>query len=314
MSKWISVIIPHYNSIELLEKLINSIPEEPSIEIIVVDDKSTKDIDRIHALEERMNSKGQVFLHNVTEKKGAGTCRNIALEVATGEWVLFADADDYFLDNAFDNIRKACELNKDLVYFPPTSIYLEDGKVADRHVDYEKWVTNYKENPSLENELLLRYKFLIPSNKLIKRCAIGEVRFDEVMASNDVMFSTKMAYKVRNIGVYTQPIYCLTKSANTLTTKKSKENLEIRVKVFVDRYIYLREKLKREDFEMLGLTGKWLMGKAFLDGYGIGEVLWIYREYRKNKIKVFSIKSLIKDVKDLIKVLLVKVKDNKRNI
>ena len=38
-----SFIIPHHNTPELLQRLINSIPQRKDIEIIVVDDNSDKD-------------------------------------------------------------------------------------------------------------------------------------------------------------------------------------------------------------------------------------------------------------------------------
>lgn len=314
MEKWCSVIIPHYNSAELLEKLVRSIPSDPGIEVIVVDDKSNQELERLQVVESWIKEQGHIFLHNETEKKGAGVCRNIALEVASGEWLLFADADDFFLENAFEHVKKACELGKDLIYFPPTSSYLDDGKIADRHVEYERWVVNYYNNPTLKNELLLRYKFMIPSNKLIKRSEVENIRFDEVIVSNDVMFSIKTAHKIRNIGVYPETIYCLTKSSNTLTTKKSKANVEVRVKVFINRYVYLKEHLKEEEFELLGLSGKALMLQAFLDGHGIGFVLWIYKEYRKNGIKVFSVKGIKKDFNEFLRMLKMKRKDTEKKI
>ena len=36
----LSIIIPHYNGSDLLEKLLSSIPQKREIQIIVIDDKS----------------------------------------------------------------------------------------------------------------------------------------------------------------------------------------------------------------------------------------------------------------------------------
>ena len=44
MGKFFSVIIPHYNSFEKLERLVYSIPENENIEIIIIDDDSKKTI------------------------------------------------------------------------------------------------------------------------------------------------------------------------------------------------------------------------------------------------------------------------------
>ena len=41
----LTIIIPHYNTPEMLETLLESIPERNEIQIIVVDDNSTKKAD-----------------------------------------------------------------------------------------------------------------------------------------------------------------------------------------------------------------------------------------------------------------------------
>lgn len=314
MGKWLSIIIPHYNSVDLLEKLIESIPKNPEIEIIVVDDKSDIDVEKIASLEEKISKSGNIFLHNTTAKKGAGACRNIALEKATGEWVMFADSDDFFLDEAFEIIKKATSSKKDLIYFTPTSMYLETGELADRHEQYAKWILNYKKDPSLKNELYIRYKSLVPFCKLIRRSAIKDIRFDEVLVSNDVMFSTKLAASVRDFDVYDDVIYCITKSTGTLTTKKSVENLETRVNVFVDRYNFLKKRLTKEEFEILSLSGKSYLAKALMDGYGITEVVKIWKIYRCAGIKVFSVKEIVSDIKNILAMLRVNNNDKKVGI
>ena len=40
MKKVLTIIIPHYNSPKLLDKLLDSIPEREELEVIVVDDNS----------------------------------------------------------------------------------------------------------------------------------------------------------------------------------------------------------------------------------------------------------------------------------
>jgi glycosyltransferase involved in cell wall biosynthesis len=65
--KDLSIIIPHYNSIDLLKILLNSIPKKENIQIIVIDDKSTE----VGYKELSINKsyKHVQFLMNKTEKK-----------------------------------------------------------------------------------------------------------------------------------------------------------------------------------------------------------------------------------------------------
>ena len=84
-----SFIIPHRNSPALLNRLIESIPQRKDIEIIIVDDNSS--IDKRPSI-----IRGDLKIIELEEQdsNGAGHARNIGLDMAQGEWLLFADADD----------------------------------------------------------------------------------------------------------------------------------------------------------------------------------------------------------------------------
>ena len=77
-----SIIIPHYNVPELLQRCLNSIPNLPSFQIIIVDDCSDgKIVDfRCFPGMERENVKC-IFLK---EKHGAGFARNLGLLAVNG--------------------------------------------------------------------------------------------------------------------------------------------------------------------------------------------------------------------------------------
>ena len=90
----VSVIIPHYNSPELLHKAILSAAVNDNVEVIVVDDKSNLTETQFATLERFCNLYHVHFYRNTTDKKGAGVCRNIGLEHMTGDWLLLLDADD----------------------------------------------------------------------------------------------------------------------------------------------------------------------------------------------------------------------------
>ena len=75
-----SIIIPHYNIPELLQRCLNSIPDLPSFQVIIVDDCSDgKIVDfRYFPGMERENVKC-IFLK---ERHGAGFARNLGLRYA----------------------------------------------------------------------------------------------------------------------------------------------------------------------------------------------------------------------------------------
>lgn len=239
--KDISVIIPHYESYTGLKILLDTIPNLANIQIIVVDDNS-KDISEIEKIKSEFNH--VIFTRNDTDREGAGVARNIGLELAEGEWILFADSDDYFTDEAFENILNDIQIVKsdiDIIYYKPTSIDLDSGLVSNRHLVYEDLVENYKDTLSINEDI--RYLFFVPWSKLVRRDLITrfEIKFDEVLASNDVMFSTKTGHHARNIEVRDSIIYCVTKSAGTLTGRSDRNIMGSRYKVIIDYNKFLNK-------------------------------------------------------------------------
>ncbi|HDM8043605.1 TPA: glycosyltransferase family 2 protein [Vibrio campbellii] len=216
----ISVIIPNFNSGDKLKRLIDSIPSE-GVEIIVIDDNSSE-------APVVPQSREVVMLSNTTGKKGAGSCRNLGLSKAKGEYVLFADSDDYFLPDAFSIIEKY-KVGKDIIYFSPQSIVEGTDSPSKRHLYYEKLIKK-------QNMDMIKTRFHVPWSKLYLRSFIekNQLQFDEVIASNDVMFSAKAGVFARTIDSTSDSIYCVTCSNNSLTKIKSKSVRRTRLNVVLN--------------------------------------------------------------------------------
>src|SRR5699024_3371812 len=113
----LSIIIPHYNSTSSLKKLINTIPDVNEIQVIIIDDHSDAEHkNELIKFEKHFNRSNVEFYNNDPNKKGAGACRNIGLLHARGKWLLFADADDYFLEGFFDTVKKYFNSKCDVVF------------------------------------------------------------------------------------------------------------------------------------------------------------------------------------------------------
>lgn len=278
-----SVIIPHYNSVAQLNRLIESIPIDDTVQLIVIDDKSTENT---METEQIVISRGGLFLHNTTPVKGAGTCRNLGLEQAVGKWLVFADADDYFVNGAFDILKKYSDAKEDIIYFSPTSRYSDNGDAARRHIPFEKLVHNYIETPSVDNEMLLRYKFMVPWSKMIRNQIVqkNNITFDQVPASNDVMFSMKTAYHAFAVLASEEQIYCVTCAADTLTTKRSEANYRARLAVFIDRYHYLKTHLDMKKYGFVLPSGILFITEAAKQGYSPAFLWRIYIYMKKHHI------------------------------
>ena len=65
----LSIIVPRYNRPHLLRNLLKSIPNLENIEVIVIDDKSNKELSQYNKLTEEFNGTNVRFFKNFTEKK-----------------------------------------------------------------------------------------------------------------------------------------------------------------------------------------------------------------------------------------------------
>ena len=132
--KALSIIIPHYNTPKLLCKLLDSIPNIPQIEVLVIDDNSNYDITYYKQCKMKYEKRNVTFYENDPNKKGAGNARNIGLTYAKGKWLLFADADDFFLQDFWSIIKQFINDEADIIYFASTSVILETDTISDRHI------------------------------------------------------------------------------------------------------------------------------------------------------------------------------------
>ena len=97
MSLFISVIIPVYNQSNTLERAIDSVLNQSwnHLELIVVNDGSTEEIKR---------RKGIRYIDQ--ENKGVSAARNRGVSEASGDWIAFLDADDYWPENRLLKLMK----------------------------------------------------------------------------------------------------------------------------------------------------------------------------------------------------------------
>ncbi|MCL1950259.1 MAG: glycosyltransferase [Turicibacter sp.] len=250
--KDISIIIPHFNDPMRLGYLLATIPV--SYEVLVVDDKSTKYLAEYGQLE--LKFPHVTFLRNTTEKKGAGTCRNIGLGQASGKWVLFADADDYFTPDFEQIVQPYLSAPEDVLFFPPTSVDLSTGELAHRHLHYEKVLDNFRKGNAY-GELAVRYELASPWSKMIRRELLiqNHIRFEETLVSNDYMFSVQVGYYLKDFKVIPETIYVSTESQGSLTKQVSVANYETRTEVFIRVHQFLKSRLQREEFRALDMAG-----------------------------------------------------------
>lgn len=94
MSPQISIIVPVYNAAQYLHQCLNSLLGQTykNIQVICVDDGSSDS--SVQILTEYANTDNRILIVR-KENEGVSLARNAALEIATGDYLLFVDGDDW---------------------------------------------------------------------------------------------------------------------------------------------------------------------------------------------------------------------------
>jgi len=238
----LTIIIPHKNTPNLLQRCLNSIPYLDDIQIVIVDDNSDPAIVDFTQFPGIGRPGTEVYF--TKEGKGAGYARNFGLEHANGRWLIFADADDFFTENAFDCLLAMTDSPHEIIYFRVTSCYSDTYELAyrDECIAINKRIDNYINN--IQNaENWLRYRFLVPWGKMIKTDLIERklIKFEKVMTGNDVMFSLLTGYFAHSINAVDCTIYCVTVNKGSLSFTSNIEILMTRYLVLLRYNEFLKE-------------------------------------------------------------------------
>ncbi len=273
-----TIIIPHKDSFDLLLKLLKSIPASDSYQVIIVDDNSE--------FQEKEKLKNNVFNKNVkilynNNSEGAGKARNIGLKEAKGKWVLFADADDFFSENIETLLEKHFESSSDIIYFGTTSNYIDNGKIAYRHERYMKLVNDFIKDKSKEDAL--KYFYTPPWSKMIRRKVIEEnnIKFDEIITSNDIYFSLKSAFFAKSISASKGVLYNITMTHGSLTNSISLNHFDTRLNAALRANKFLCSINKRKYQQSV----LYFLAKSYM--FGIKYVITVCAKLLKNRSNLF---------------------------
>ena len=108
----ISVIIPVYNAAVFIEKAVHSALFHNEVkEVVVVNDGSTDNSLQILQTLQESDSRIKIYHHENNSNKGRSASRNLALKNASQAFIAFLDADDFYLENRFDNDKMVFESN-----------------------------------------------------------------------------------------------------------------------------------------------------------------------------------------------------------
>ena len=184
MTPFISVIVPVYNTEKLVGRCLRSIVGQSfeEIEVLVIDDGSTDGTSAVIGQFAAADPRVRCFS---TANSGVSAARNLGLDNAEGEYVLFIDADDEIEEGYLKSIADNAKASKADLLIWGIKRCLKDGRVEEMtpqlRGDYDRksFLLAFPEDHYGKHQGL--YGFV--PNKLVRRSLVEAygLRFDESM-------------------------------------------------------------------------------------------------------------------------------------
>lgn len=222
-----SVIIPQRNALDTIPRLFDSIPQSNNIEIILIDNSPTP------IKKEDIGIERDYKLCWSHPQRCAGGARNVGIEEANGKWLIFADADDYFSNDAFDVFNSNVNSEADIIYFCAQGIYPDTGLLSDQADLYTNLVQNFIRDNS--TEMNLRLSFHVPWAKMVRKSFVNErnIKYDEVVANNDDFFALNIGYYANKIEAINKTVYFYAVSQGSIMRRRNLHVMKARFEVIL---------------------------------------------------------------------------------
>jgi len=209
-----TIIIPHKNTPDLLERCLDSIPVREDLQVIIVDDNSDADKVDFEHFPGRGRAGVELVFPKGTNGKGPGYARNVGLSEAKGKWVIFADSDDYFTDEFSVLLDKYEESEKEVIFFKCLRKD-ENGAIAEYPLINDPIVdalTTGKTDGIV-------YGVPCPWGKFIKRdfLEMNKIFYQEITGGDDILFSIQIAVNLSDFEIVEDRLYCVVDRQGSLT-------------------------------------------------------------------------------------------------
>jgi len=215
MAALVSVIAPIYNVEKHLAKSLESITNQtyPHLEIILVDDGSTDGSptiirefaerdDRVHAI--------------IQANAGVSAARNAGLEAATGDFVMFVDADDWIEANTLELMMDVIDPDGLALDFASCGYWIDYPYESIVGPPLTQFQGILDTAAGLKSVLGTRQRFAV--TRLYRRALIGTTRFrEDIHWGEDTIFVIEVALKAQHSAIVHEPLYHYIQSEGSAT-------------------------------------------------------------------------------------------------
>lgn len=201
----ISVIIPAYNTGQYISNIIDAIKKQTykNLEVIIVDDGSKDDTSKIAS--ELLKDYDRPWQIIKKENGGLPSARNSGIGIASGEWIICPDSDDYIDPVMIETLHKVATLNNVQCAFCEYKKTYSDNILSG--LVYNEGTNVYTRREIKRLYLARSIRWVIPST-LIHRSILKKIKFDvDCPHSEDTLFTWELIYQIDKVAFVASDMY-----------------------------------------------------------------------------------------------------------
>ena len=213
----ISIIVPVYNAEDTIDRCLDSIRRQTlgDIEVIIVNDGSTDNSSRLIRKYTKEDSRFRLI---DKENTGVSDARNVGIEHAHGEYLQFADSDDWLSERASQSLLDAMQLfGADMVISDFVRVYKRSAVVMGNLpikgcITCAEFATYMMKAPA-------NFYYGVMWNKLYRSEIVKQAKVrcsTELSLGEDFLFNIEYLYHACHIAVIHEPVYYYVKRKGSL--------------------------------------------------------------------------------------------------
>ena len=242
--KKISIIIPVYNTEKYIERCLNSVINQKyeNKEIIVINDGSTD------KSEEKINKYINKITYIKKENSGLSDTRNVGIEKATGEYIMFIDSDDYIEECLLDKLKPYINQEIEMIKYKSRKVTEEgkeiqimDGPVFETTKGEEAFSKMCFTDQLMETACIYLYK-----KELLKK---NQFRFSKGLYHEDFGLIPLIILKAETFVSTGICGYNYVQSSNSITRNEDYQKTKRKVYDLLTHYDKITEQMERYDIK-----------------------------------------------------------------
>ena len=238
----VSVIIPIYNVEDYLDRCISSIVNQTycHLEIILIDNGST---DRCVQICDEWATRDPRIRVIHQEKLGVSAGRNRGLRVASGEWVMQVDSDDYIATQTIEWLLRACREQEADMAMCDFIRGKEDAHVfAADYPEHIELIDGVAAISRIYTDSHHALRYAVACNRLCRRRLYDGLSYPEGKIFEDIYITHQLLYRCAKIAVLDIPLfYYYQRPGSIMNAEFSMKKLDY-LQALVERVAFFKER------------------------------------------------------------------------